>query len=249
MRRQRVLVLAAVCAAAALPAAAAAQGRANELGGFYALSYTPVGALPTVILMKDARDSTPRGSVAIRYGVSKLRDDTLRISNYGASAKMRVWRSVSLGATYGYRTCTAGCSGLSMGSIDVSGILLRFDAEHPEEADTEIAYQLSAAYGKAAKADLSAKSFAASLPMTVSLAQAYDGLLMLSFVPTVGYGSLSDNAATVFPTSGTYASSKLMIGAGIGYLFPMGLGFHATVHRVAIAESSAQSGLIATWRF
>ena len=254
MHRRLLLVLASACSAAAaaagLPAAAAAQGRANELGGFYALSYTPAGALPIVVLVKNARDSMPRGSVAVRFGISKNRDDTLRINNYGASAKLRVWRGVSLGATYGYRTCESGCTGLSMASLDASGTLLHFDAQHPEEADTEIAYQLSIGYGKADKRDLSAKSFAASLPMTVSLSQMYDGLLTLSFIPSIARGSLADNDTTVLlPGTGTYTSTKFMIGAGIGYLFPVGLGVHATVHRIAIAESSAQSGLVATWRF
>ena len=243
------MALTLLIGAAAAPAAAHAQGRANDVGGFYALIYTPAGALPPVVYVKTVRDSTSIGWAAIRYGRYKYRDDTLRFANYGVSGEVRVWRRVFIGGTYAYRTCNTGCSGLNMGSVDLSGGLLHKPGVQRDDADTEIGWQLSGGYGKAVKADISAWSIVGFLPMTVMLPQAYEGKLILSLVPGIGYGSTSDNAASLFPTAGTYASVRFMLGAGVGYVFPKGLSLHVAVHRIAVEESTTQLGLVAAWRY
>ena len=228
-----------------------AQSSPDALGGFYGLIYTPAGALPSVILVKNARDSASRGWVSLRHGKYKYRDDILRFSNYGMSGQVRVWRSVHVGATYGYRTCNSSCSGLSMYSVDAAGTLLHRAAQVKGEADTEIGFQLTAGYGKASTStvDLTATSVTGFLPMTVTLPQSYDGILTLTLLPGVSFGSLNDNTGSLFLTPGTYASARFMVGAGLGYLFPMGLGLHVVVHRIAVEESTTQSGLLASWRF
>ena len=188
MNRRLLLPLVLLCTAAVSPTAVVAQGRPNDLGGFRALLYTPAGALPTVILVKAVRDSARRGWAAVEYLQYKERSSTARYSNYGVSAQMKVWRSISLGGTYGYHTCNQGCTGLNMGSVDASGVLLHKSAKLRDEADTEIGWQVSAGYGKA-KEDVSATSFTLLLPMTLTLPQPYDGRLTLSLMPagTVGF--------------------------------------------------------------
>ena len=155
------------------PTGAVAQGGTPDaLGGFRALLYTPLGALPPVILVKSSRDSARRGWIAAQLIQYRERTGTSRYSNYGVSGQVKVWRSISLGGSYGYHTCSVGCTGLNMGSVDVTGVLVHRAAQLQGEADSEIGLQISAGYGKAAKQDISTTSYGLLLPMTVTLPQA-----------------------------------------------------------------------------
>jgi hypothetical protein len=242
MRSSTVAIVGAVLVAGSL----GAQGSPEERGGFYGLTYTPAGALPAVILVKDVRDSAGLGWAALRYGRYKFRDDPLVFVNYGVSGQLRVWRSVSLGGTYGYRSCN-GCGGISMFSVDASGVLYHRDSQQRGEGDIEVGFQATGGYGKASAVDLSAMSVAGFMPLTVTLPQTYDALLTLTVLPGLAYGSLTDNTGQVFTSPTTAGSTRFILGAGVGYLFPAGLGLHATVHRVAVNESTTQAGLVVSW--
>jgi hypothetical protein len=236
--------------AAVFRTAAFAQGGSpTDLGGFRAMLFTPVGALPTVILVKNARDSTPRGWIALQLEQYKDRDNPQRFTNYGVTGQLKAWRGVAIGGSYGYHTCNSGCAGEKMGSVDASGVIAKRSGKLPDDADTEIGWQVTAGYGKFSDQDISVSSLTLLLPMTVMLPQPYEGKLTLSLMPGMGYGRLWDPTGLVVGTVGTYSSTRAIIGAGIGYLFPMGLGLHATVHRIAVQESATESGLIVSWRF
>ncbi|HEX7938758.1 MAG TPA: hypothetical protein VF483_07170, partial [Gemmatimonadaceae bacterium] len=251
VNRPLLIALVGLCVAAESTPAAFAQTVTDptDLGGFRAMLYTPVGALPTVILVKNSRDSSHVGWMAVQFGQYKERSTPFRFTNYGVTAQFKVWHGVALGGTYGYHTCTSGCSGENMGSLDASGVIAKRSGKLPDDADTEIGWLVTAGYGKFTDQNISASSLSLVLPMTVMLPQPYEGKLTLSLIPAIGYGRLVDHTGLVVGAAGTFGSVRGQIGAGVGYFFPMGLGLHLTVHRIAMAESATQSGLVASWRF
>jgi len=185
----------------------------------------------------------------MRVGQYSNHERTLRFSNYGVSAQAKVWHSISLGGTYAYRTCNSGCSGLTMFSADAAGTIYRQAALQAEDTETEVAFQVTGGFGKASKADISAASITGFLPMTVSLPQAHYNRLTFSFVPGVAYGRTTDKTTQLFGTPGTHGAVRFILGAAAGYVFPIGLGVHVTVHRITIVESTTQTGFGASWRF
>lgn len=256
---KRRVVLALLCVAAA-PLPGQTSPRYAELGAFYALIYTPVGALPSIARVRTPRDSASRGVADIRYGRYKYRNSDRTFNNVGLSGQWRVFRGVRLGATWAYRSCGGGCNGLSMGSIDVGTTLLRRTATEPGSGDTELGIDVSAGIGKPAKDAFSTRSVAVMIPMTVTLPQPNDGLLSLSLLPGAGWGRLQDDAGVIFASIdsaggsvpgpiGSFSTTRPIVGASIAYFFPIGLGVHASVHRIAVEESTTQSGLVISWRF
>ena len=147
-----------------------------------------------------------------------------------------------------------------MGSLDAGATLLHHKAPEYGAGDTELGVDLSAGMGKPSTARFTTQSFSIMLPLSVTLPQANDGLVTVSVLPGAGYGRLKDDAGVIFPTQdstgalapgpiGTFGTMRILVGASIGYLFPMGLGVYASVHRIAIVESSTQSGVVVSWRF
>lgn len=232
------------------PSSGSAQSRINDLAGFYALIYTPAGALPSVVRVTMPDDSGSRGAVDLRYGRYKYRDGTLTFNNFGAAGQLRIFRRLSVGATVAYRGCSGGCEGLTMASVDAAATLLHHEATEPGAGDIEIGVQVSAGYGEPDTTHFTAQSLAVMLPLTVTLPQANNGLLTLSLVPGAAYGRLTNEHPILLGGAvGTFSSTRFLMGAGLGYLFSAGLGVHLGVHRIAIEESSTQSGLGVSWRF
>jgi len=237
---------------------AAAQSRTDELAGFYALLFTPSGALPAAVRVQP-REGERRLSVDVRYCRYMFRDDTVAYDNVGLGARVRVFRSISVGGVVAHRTCNA-CDGLSMVGAELSATLLRRRATEPEGGDSELGLLLSAGTGTPSKLAFSTQSIGALLPISVTLPQDNGGLLALSLLPGVGYGRLKDDGGVLFPSvspsgtltpgpTGTFGSVRFTIGASVAYFAPMGLGFHASVHRIAVAEAPTQVGVTASWRF
>jgi hypothetical protein len=239
---------------------AAAQSRINDLSAFYALIYTPQGALPSPVMVQVPRDSASRFSADVRYGRYKYRDEDVSFNNVGLGAQMRVFHSVRVGGVVSRRTCSVTCDALSMAGVEASSTLLHRRATEPGAGDSELGLVVNAGTGKPSKAAFSVMSFGMSLPMTVTLPQSNEGLLALSVMPGIAYGQLKDDGGVIFATrdslnavvpgpKGTFGTTRFIIGANIAYLFPFGLGIHGTVHRIAIEESTTQSGVVVTWRF
>ncbi len=231
------------------PTTGSTQARANDLGGFYGVIYTPAGALPPIVRVQSPADSGSRGVVDLRYGRYKFRDDTLTFNNFGAAGEVRVFRRLRLAGTLALRTCSTGCEALTMASVDAAATLLRYKGTEPEAGHTELDIQVSAGYGKPAKLRFRTRSLTVLLPFTVTLPQSAGGLLTLSMVPGAALGRLQDNAGEFFTTPGTYGSTRFLIGLAVGYLSPVGLGVHGGVHRIASEEGIPQSGLGVSWRF
>lgn len=248
------------CLALAVATPLGAQSRFEDLGAFYALIYTPVGALPSIAKVRTPQDSGSHGFVDVRYGRYKFRNANRGFNNIGITGQWKVLRSVRLGGTWAHRSCGAGCSGLTMWSMDAGATLLHHKAREYGAGDTELGVELSAGFGSPSDEDFSTQSFSLVMPMTVTLPQANDAVLALSLLPGAGYGRLTDDAGIIFSTqdtsgaivpgpTGDFGTTRLLIGASIGYLFPVGLGVYASVHRIAIEESTTQSGVVVSWRF
>jgi len=239
---------------------AAAQSRINELSAFYALIYTPQGALPSAVRAQTLRDSASRFSADVRYGRYKYRDEQVAFNNIGLGAHMRVFHSVRVGGIVARRTCSMTCDALSMAGLEATSTLLHRGATEPGAGDSEIGLVLNAGTGKPSKAAFSVTSIGVSVPLTVTLPQSNEGLLALSVRPGVAYGRLKDDGGVIFATldslgaimpgpTGTFGATRFIIGASIAYLFPSGIGIHGTVHRIAIEESTTQAGAVMSWRF
>jgi len=231
---------------------AAAQSRIDELAGFYAVLFTPSGALPAAVRVQPPREGERRLSADLRFCRYRFRDDNVAYDNFGLGARVRVSRSISVGGVVAHRTCST-CDGLSMVGAELSTTLLRRRATEPEGGDSELGLLLSAGAGTPSKLAFSARSVGALLPISVTLPQENGALLALSLLPGVGYGRIKDDGGVLFPSApgpiGTFGSVRFTIGASVAYFAPMGLGFHASVHRIAIAEAPTQVGVTASWRF
>jgi len=241
-------------------ATAGAQSRINDLSAFYALIYTPQGALPSPVTVQMPRDSASRFGADVRFGRYKYRDEQVAFNNAGLGAQMRVFHSVRVGGVVARRTCSVTCDALTMAGLEATSTLLHRRASEPGAGDSELGLVLNAGTGKPSKAAFSVKSIGMSVPLTVTLPQSNEGLLALSVVPGVAYGRLKDDGGVIFATrdslnavipgpTGTYGTTRFIIGASIAYLFPFGIGIHGTVHRIAIEESTTQAGAVVSWRF
>ena len=237
----------------------AAQSRIDELGGFYAVLFTPSGALPAAVRVQPPREGERRLSADFRYCRYQFRDDNVAYDNFGLGARVRVFRSISVGGVVAHRTCGT-CDGLSMVGAELSTTLLRRRATEPEGGDSELGLLLNAGAGTPSKLAFSTQSVGALLPVSVTLPQENGALLALSLLPGVGYGRLKDDGGVLFPgvdslgaltpgPKGTFGSVRFTIGASVAFFAAVGLGLHASVHRIAIAEAPTQVGVTASWRF
>jgi len=238
---------------------AGAQDRINDLGSFRALVRTPAGALPSPVIVQMSQDSARRFAMDLRYGRFTLRNQDFFINNLGVAARVRVIRSLNVGAIVARRTCSV-CDGLTMVGVEASATLLHHKAVQLGAGDSDLGLQFSAGIGNPDTLAFITQSVGISLPVTVTLPQSNNGLLVLSVLPGVAYGRLKDDGGVVFATTdslgaavpgpiGTFGATRLIIGASLAYLFPAGLGLHVTVHRIAIEESTTQAGAVVSWRF
>jgi hypothetical protein len=245
MTSRRCVALTSVAALAVLAAAAApasSQSSTRARAGFYGLIYTPAGALPPLLLARDVVDSTARGTVDVRYGRYRDRDDALTFNNIGLAASLRLLGRLRAGGVLGHRTC-AGCEGLTMGGVEVAAPLLHRPALEPGAGDSEIGLVVSAGLARSNASQFTAQSVTGMLPLSVTIPQGNGALLMLTALPGLAYGRITDDSGVVLGTRASLGSIRFLFGANLSYLFPFRLGAHASVHRVAIRESTTQAGL------
>lgn len=219
----------------------------DQLAAFRAILFTPAGALPQVVMVHRALQNRSRAGVNVRYGRYSLRGFDTPFNNVGLSAWLGLSPRLQVGATVGQRTCGL-CEGLRMGSIDVATTLFHKEAAANAGGDTDIGLQLSAGKGKAKTSPVSATSLYLSAPFSVTLPQAENSMLSLSLSPSIAYGSLSE-PDPITGVQTTRGATRLLIGAGLGYTFDVGLALHVEAHRVLIKDSPTQLGFALAYTF
>ena len=224
----------------------AQQASAAAQAGFLALIFTPVGALPVMVQGSEA-GRTHKAAFHARYGTYRFSGADTRFTNVGFGVRTRVARRLDIGATLGSRSCS-GCEGLRMGGVEAD-VHLWEKAAKEEGGDASLDLQLSGGIGRPNKADFSAASLAAALPMAVSLRQSWDGSVTLFFAPALGYGRIQDDGGTLLGSAGSGAATKILLSAGGSIALDRGLAIHAAVHRVVIDDSPTQIGFGLSYSF
>jgi hypothetical protein len=210
----------------------------SQQAAYAALLLTPAGAIPAVVRVRRASDSTSRGDVSLRY--SRYTITPFFRNNVGLSGMLNVSRRLQAGATVAHRSC--GCKSSSMASLDLGASLWRKEASGDIGGDTDVGLQVSAGIGKVDTLDISAYSLTFGLPIAISLPQPENSLFTLFFEPSLAYGLRKQSGITE-------GAPLLIFGAGIAYTFQFGLGVHAAVHRIGIEDSPTQIGFAMSWRF
>jgi hypothetical protein len=238
MRRCLISIVVVALASATSATAQTVGPTPSQQAALGALLLTPAGAMPTVIRIRRASDSTSRGDVSIRY--SRYDISPFVRNNIGVNGMLNLSRRLQAGGTVAYRSC--GCKSSSMASVDLGASLFRKEASGDIGGDTDIGLLVSAGMGKADTLDIAAWSLAVGLPLAISLPQAGNSLLTLFFSPSIAYGSRKLSGATD-------AARLFIVAAGVGYTFDFGLGVHAEVHHILIEDSPTQIGFAMSWRF
>ena len=240
MRRRLVSALIVVAGAVRLPAQSATGPSAAQRAAFAAIILTPAGALPVVVRVRRTADSAARADVSFRYGRYSIANSPDSRNNIGLSGMLNISRRLQAGATLGYRQCA--CESSRMASVDFGASLWRKEAAGDVGGDTDVGFLASAGIGKADTSDVTAWSAVFGVPFAISLPQTENTLLTVFVAPEIGYGIRKLNGVAE-------GAPLFIIAAGLGYTFEFGLGVHATMHRVIIADSPTQVGFAASWRF
>lgn len=228
-------------ASAVTPLPAQSNASAGARAAFNAIILTPVGALPEVVLARRTLDSSSRVAAAVRYGQYSFANGPGTFSNLGLTGLLKLGNRFLASATVGQRSCSS-CEGLKMAGADLEASLFHKRAAGDIGGDTDIGVRVSGGYGKANTSDVSAAAFAVGVPVAVSLLQPENSLLTMFLTPSLAHGTLT--------TAGVGDGGlRLLLSAGLGYVFGFGLGVHLSGHRIAIEDSPTQFGAALSWRF
>jgi hypothetical protein len=237
--------------AAALTLAARATAQTpvtNEGAAHTGIVLTPIGALPQVVRIDDGEDSTFRVEAQLRFSRWKLTDEVATFSNTGASVMLGPSKRFAFGGTVGYRSCP-DCETIRFGSFDTDIGVWHQNSVHRGEGYIDIGLQTSVGLGYADSTDLHAFSAGLWLPVSVSIPQSNFGLISVTFSPGVAYGQITDVNSSVIKYARTDGGTRTLLGGSFSYVFPSGLGLHASVHRIAVTGSPTHMGVAATYRF
>lgn len=235
----------ALIVGAAIGGSSALYGQTNASpsaqAAFNAIILTPVGALPQVVLARRTLDSTARLAAALRYGQYSFNNGPGSFSNVGLSGMLRLSSRMLATATVGQRSCGT-CEGLKMGGLDLEVSLFHKSAGGDIGGDTDIGLRVSSGIGQANTSDVTATAIGVGIPVAVSLLQPEKSVLTMHLAPSLAYGTMKNNGVSD-------GGVRLVISAGIAYVFGFGLGVHLSGHRVTIEESPTQFGASLSWRF
>jgi hypothetical protein len=228
---------------------AGGQSLSSEEAAHSGIVLTPIGALPRVSRADLQPDSAARLQLQARYGSWKsvTGSGSAQFQNVGATAMYQLRRRLSLGGTFGYRSC-GGCDGLYLAGLDAEASVFHQTNERRGEGFVDVALQGSAGYGRARTAPIRATSLGLWLPVSVSLPESNGSLVTLALAPGVAYGYLTDNGGDVLGYVGSDGGVRAMFSAGAAYRFAGPLALHVVFSRIMLDKSPTHFGLAVSWR-
>ena len=217
----------AVAGALAMGSTASAQSE-GDIAAYFALSLTPVGALPLTArsTMFDARPAPT--SFTARYGNQQ------DLHNFGIGGDFRAGASGRASVTLGLVTCD-GCEGTLMVGADYIAPLVR-SAIGTGATPTSFTVALNPSVGFARPMEGEGTALAASVGLPIAVAMGDASSRVAAFVsPGMAFGLLSGSGES---ESGT----RPMLGGGIGVRFGR-MTISGSAQKIFIEEGDVQFGL------
>lgn len=271
LSRSRVVALAPALALALIAAPAAAQTD-DETAGYLATLVTPAGALPGWVTPVMANDN--RNGLGLRVGYGRVRLESalpVDANTFGGSLDVILAGGrLSLSGTGGYLFphCPTGggigafpigekCDGFGMLGGEATARLISYEVN--ADGEGMLTVSLAARGGKAFVENSTVYSLSAALPIAMSV----DVGRATTLVPFISPGATRGHVRTDVGTPvlgpsgqivGTDSSrfdatgTRFMLSGGLAILGTRsGLGLHATVTRIFIADGETQFGVALSW--
>lgn len=209
----------AVAGALVMGSTASAQST-GDFAAYFALSVTPVGALP-LMARSTMFDETPApASFTARYGNQQ------NLHNFGIGGDFRVGSSGRASVTLGLVACD-GCEGTPMLGADYIAPLVR-------SAVFTVAINPSVGFSSQMEGDGAAVAAGVGLPIAVAMGGA-GGQVAAFLSPGIAFGLVNGSGESV---SGT----RPMLGGGIGLRFGRAT-ISGSAQKIFIEEGDIQFGL------
>ena len=262
----------AVAASPALAQTDSSSADPNAAAAYFALSMTPIGALPPAITTRDAGLATQRIGFRFQFGYLDDEGDA-SFHNWAGGVDLAVGQAtLGLTAGYGDYSCnetdaraagfTLKCKGTLMLGASMSTPLLSrpLGPAGPESAALNLGLDGALGFGKGDLASLASTdyttqfelsvqhtSYAASVGLPVSLVRRSPGVVIVPMLrPAVAYGHAKVTGKFTGEPDQTSSESgtRFMLGGGVGFFFPrQGIGLQAGAQKVFFEDGKTVIGV------
>jgi hypothetical protein len=200
-------------------------------GAFMALTLTPYGALPPVVIRTMLLDEDRPAGFEIRYGRSAL--DDARVGTFGVGGEFRAPRG-SGGFAMGLRKCSS-CDDIFMAGFDYTAVLTkRLIGPDLDMGMITIGLRPSAGIARSTPDTgyVVALAGAIDVPISVAIRLGHVAQIIPFISPGTGYGRLAREGETEPEGGWRYA-----VGGGVGLVgFNNGLGMNISFRKVFVDD-------------
>lgn len=221
-------ITAVVVAGALVMSSSASAQSEGDFAAYFAISVTPVGALPLMARSTMFDESPAPASFTARYGSQE------DLHNFGIGGDFRAGRSGRASLTLGVVTCD-GCEGTFMVGADFIAPLVRSAVGTGATSPSlTVAINPSVGFSSPMEGDGAAVAAGVGLPIAVAMGEA-GGQVAAFLSPGIAFGQVSGSGESV---SGT----RPMLGGGIGLRLGKAT-ISGSAQKIFIEEGSVQYGL------
>ncbi len=227
----------AILLSSSIAAAAEAQND-GDAAAYFAIVFTPVGALPPQLTPAMAGEPQTRTRFRAQYGRLSF-SSAVAFNNVGVGLDFGRRRG-SLGLTlgYGFEDCDAGCESVIMIGGHLEGMLAS-SSLGGADSDSRLTMGLRGDVGFGRADDLTALSAVLGVPLTIVIPS--EGLRFAPFLtPGLGVGRLSDD-------DDADSGVRFTLGGGIGVLSASRIALFLGFQKVFIDGGDTQVGIGVTW--
>jgi hypothetical protein len=229
--------LAALVAALLAVPAAGVSAQNNDIAAFFALTFTPTGALPPMLTPSMVGDVRGGSDVLLRYGRYTFRGSDEAIHNLGVTLDLPTQGATRFGLTAGFQACD-GCDGLLMIGGDFHAPLVRAAGPTPLAIGLEPSVGLGRGLGDDAGTAVSA---ALGLPVSLTASLAGGGRLIPFLTPGAGFGLITDDGDSE-------SGIRFTLGGGVGFYTDAGVGINLGYKKIFIDDGPTQWGVGVAFR-
>ncbi len=232
--------------ACALGARRAAAQSAGQIGAWDGLMLSPVGAL-TPVAHDPGEVSAGAREISLRYGRWHYDADDAVHDNFGVTWTYHFGfarSQLSLTAAYGLTECPT-CSGWVMGGVELQSGLWSHSVATTWGRPATLGVEVRGAAGGARYRGTdaaSAFSFAAAVPLELSLPVFSSSRVTASIVPGAGYGR-------IVGVDVVQGGVLPLIGASVGLTITSRFSVNLGVQRILLAGTPTQLGTALSWNF
>jgi hypothetical protein len=233
MRRVIVPIVAAGLLAAALPTAGAQDD--EDVAAWFAMMFTPYGALPPLATRAMAglpAATGSAGSFEVKYGRWAFDEDDDGFNNFGIGG-----RAGRVGFTIGYGRCDGCEDGIIMAQVDFESILSTSPlGVQASSGIFSLGVRPSFGLGKPTEGDSYMLAANVDLPLAISMVVGERSRVVPFIAPGIGLGHISggDDSETGF---------RAATAAGVGFFVSPQVAIHVAWRKIFIEEGPSTLGV------